>query len=1004
MYCKPMTNWLLEATALGPTVFTIPAERSFVTAIAEGLLPTPLEDPLALTRVTVILPHQRACPILRQAFLRLTNGNPLRLPYIHSLNDLDEEEVVLDDFFSSPLEELVDIPPPISPLRRRLLLTALIRSTNNPQYGRLSTEQAAQLAMELGRLLDQVQTAKLDVHGLNDLVPENYADHWQEILRFLDVVTEKWPEKLASEQASDPAEHRNQVFAARTAAWNKKDGLSGLVIAAGSTGTIPATADLLATIAAKKNGCIVLPGLDTRLDDDAWDSIEETHPQFSLKQLLAHIGIDRHDIKTWPDGKRSVEEPSPRQLLISHSMRPADATDIWQTLPSIDPAATENLHRIDCVSPREEAEVIALIMRESLEMPGQTCALVTPDRNLARYVAGFLKRWNIDVDDSAGQPLHTTQTGTFLRLVAQMVSENFAPVPTLATLKHPLADCGYDRAIFRDLVRCLDMKVLRGPRPQPGLKGLEAAVQAKGAEHTKKLADLIADLREKLRPLEESLSATMVPFHQVLKAHMQSAEALAPLDLWNGSHGQVVVLFIAELLQDADILGSIRPHDYPGIFSTLMSEKIVRPPYNIHHRLSILGSLEARLHHHDVMILGGLNEGTWPTGSDAGPWMSRPMRKDFGLALPERRIGQAAHDVTQFLHAPKVYLTRAMKVDGAPTVPSRWLHRLEQVLSAAETDSASILPYRTNALKFQAWVAAQNHPTTFTPVKPPAPTPPVYARPRQLSATHIETLRRDPYAVYARHILKLRKLERLDDDPDRRDYGNIIHLALQKFVETFPDNLPKEAEKELLEIGDTLFKNSVAKDSLLAFWKPRFRQIAKWFIEKEQSRRPNLVRSYAEIIGSTVINLRAGPFKLTARADRIDVDKNGQLVIIDYKTGAPPSKKEVAAGFSPQLPLEAMIAESNGFADVTSTTVANLLYWRLHGRRENGGGEETIAGDNPKVLAEQAREGLNDLIRRYDDPSEPYRHAPSPEHAPKYSDYEHLARVKEWTDIQGKKN
>jgi len=999
-----MINWLVEETALGPTVFTIPAERSFVTAIAEGLLPTPLEDPLALTRITVILPHQRACPILRQAFLRLTNGNPLRLPHIHSLNDLDEEEVVLDDFFSTSLEERTDILPPISALRRRLLLTDLIRSTDNPQYGRLSTEQAAQLAMELGRLLDQIQTAKLDIHRLNDLVPENYADHWQKILRFLDVVTKKWPEKLASEQASDPAEHRNQVFAARTEAWNKIDELSGLVIAAGSTGTIPATADLLATISGKKNGCIVLPGLDTELDKRAWDSIDETHPQFGLKQLLAHIGIDRQDVKKWPDGKKSAIEPSPRQVLISHAMRPADATDTWQSISAIDPAATKSLHRIDCVSPREEAEVIALIMRESIETPEQTCALVTPDRDLARYVAGFLKRWKIDVDDSAGRPLHTTQTGTFLRLVAEMVAQNFAPVPTLATLKHTLTSCGYDRPVFRGLVHLLEIKILRGPRPQPGLKGLEAAVQAKGAEHTNQLLELVTSLREKLRPLEKLLSAPIVPFHQALKAHIKSAEALATTDLWTGNDGQAVVLFIAELLRDADVLDSIHPNDYPAIFDKLMSEKVIRPSYNTHQRLSILGSLEARLHHYDIMILGSLNEGAWPASSDAGPWMSRPMRKDFGLPLPERRIGQAAHDFTQFLHASKVYLTRATKVDGAPTVPSRWLHRLEQVLRASEIDSSALPAYRTTAAKFQIWVTAQNHPTAFTPVKPPAPTPPVSARPRRLSVTEVETLLRDPYQVYAKHILNLRKLERLDDDADAADYGRIIHDALQEFVETFPDNIPIDAKKELLEIGDRVFKNSAAGDGITAFWKPRFRQIVSWFIEKELSRRPELVSSYAEITGSTVINLEAGPFKLTARADRIDVDRNGELVIIDYKTGEPPSKKEVAGGFSPQLPLEAMIAASDGFADVGSATVAKLLYWRLHGRQENGGGEETIAGDNPTALAEKVREDLKDLITRYDNPSQPYRHAPSPEDAPKYSDYEHLARVKEWTDIQGKKN
>jgi ATP-dependent helicase/nuclease subunit B len=415
---------------------------------------------------------------------------------------------------------------------------------------------------------------------------------------------------------------------------------------------------------------------------------------------------------------------------------------------------------------------------------------------------------------------------------------------------------------------------------------------------------------------------------------------------------------------------------------------VARSAWDHHPRLHIWGPLEARLQHTDLLILGGLNEGGWPAPPEADPWMSRPMREAFGLAPPERRIGLAAHDFAQGFGAPSVVLTRSVRVDGAPTVPSRWLMRLDAVMGACG------LTFTQTDAPWLDWHGLLDRPTAWVRPEPPAPRPPLAARPRRLSVTEIETWMRDPYAVYAKHVLGLRALDPIDADPGAADYGSMVHLALERFVRFYPHALPAEAEAKLLEIGREVFAEAVASPALWAFWWPRYVAIARWVALKEADRRPGLAMAHAEVKGALEIDAPGGPFTLVAKADRIDVLRDGGLALIDYKTGQPPSAKEVAAGYAPQLPLEAVIARHGGFAGIKAAEPASLLYWRLKGGE--AGGEERSAGDDVARLAAESLDGLRALVSVFDDVNTPYAARPHPEHAPKYSDYLHLARAREW--------
>ncbi|NIA68002.1 double-strand break repair protein AddB [Pelagibius litoralis] len=994
----------------GPAVFTIPAGQSFVDALAQGLLARFGGQPEGLAEATVLLPTRRAARSLQEAFLRASGGRPLLLPRMLPLGDLDPDELLFEAGAESAGAGDAALPPAISGLQRQLLLAACIQvhSRNlaaDSGLTVLNEDQAIRLAAELARLLDQVETEGLDFTALAGLVPEDYAAHWQITLQFLTIVTEQWPAILEGLGAIDPAERRRRLAEQQAAAWRARPP-GAPIIAAGSTGSIPATAELLAAIADLPQGAVVLPGLDLDSDAETWAEIQRDvgHPQFGLAQLLNRLALPREAVGLWQvaDDGTAVGSSPARARFANLALRPPGGTARWhEALPGSEHdafcQALDGVARIDCADPGEEALVIALILRRAIEQPGRTAALVTPDRDLARRVAVNLQRWRVSVDDSAGMALAATTPGLFLRLTARMMAEELAPVPLLAALKHPLAACGADPATFRRHLRGLETAVLRGARPAPGLAGLRKALAASKAGDA--LLPWFDDLADRLGPLAEAMQHREASLADLVEAHMAVAEALAESDaesgaerLWAGEAGEAAALFAAELQEAAAAAPPLRPRRYPAALEALMAGRAVRPRFGLHPRLAILGPLEARLQHADVLVLGGLNEGTWPAEVEAGPWLSRPMQTAFGLPLPERRIGLAAHDFYQGFCARQVYLTRAQRVEGTPSVAARWLRRIDALCDGLEL---GVDLHREEAA-LRGWAAALDEPAEVVRIAEPAPRPPLAARPRKLSVTRIETWMRDPYALYAREILKLRPLDPLDADPGAAERGTLVHEALEQFLQAYPGRLPADALDSLLEIGAQTFRPISAKPGAFAFWWPRFVRVAGWFVATELERRADVRQSFVETEGHLILDAPGGEFRLTAKADRIDHLGDGSLVIIDYKTGAPPTAKAVEAGFAPQLPLEAAIALRGGFAALPQVSVSALAFWRLSGGTPAG--EVLSAGrTDPRVLAEAALDGLTELVAAFDDPETPYACKPRPELAPRFNDYDHLSRIAEWS-------
>lgn len=1026
-------------------VFTIPPGEPFLPALARavltGQLPKPggqPPDPLDLPEITLLLPTRRAARALQEAFREASGKSAVLLPKIRPIATADEDLMLLSGLVDAA-ETPAAIPPAISELERRLVLTQLVLKWAQtiavydddplapPPYvgaGMNTPAQAASLAKELGRFIDMVETEGAELSKLHELVPDTFSEHWQKTLRFLEIIVDWWPEYLRERGLLSPMERRNRLIRAEAQRLIANPP-SGPVIVAGVTGSIPATAELMQVVLSLENGAIVLPGLDQMLDDAGWAAVHAhpEHPQHGLAKLLSRLNVPREAVRPLPN-LATHKAKSARARLISEALRPASTTDAWSAFVAKADrdtirSALDGVSLIEAPTAQDEAEVIALILREALETPDRTAALITPDRTLARRVAHRLEHWHILVDDSAGKPLRKTPPGALLDLVVEAFARDFEPAAVMALLKHPLTQLGLPAGDARKAARALELIAFRTDYLGRGLDGIELAIERASAQIAARMRrhqaitrlrdadwnaarDLLNRLKSAYQPLLDLAARPGdQPLADFVRAHVEVAEELARLSeedaaprspLWQGDAGEAAAALFTGLLDPTLSAPAVSARDYPDFYRSLASDVNVRQAHPTHPRLFIWGPFEARLQCPDVVVIGGLNEGTWPETSDTGPWVNRPMRTQIGLPQPEEHIGYAAHDFSQLLGVPTVYLTRAEKVDGAPTVPSRWLLRIKALLDGLGLRDA-LAPDRP----WLGWARAKELTEPVPRIAAPSPCPAVELRPRRLSVSDIERWITNPYAIFARHILRLEPLPLLGAEPGAALRGAIVHEALRRFAKDHPEQVPENAAAALLALADQILTEYTGNPRIAAFWVPRLERFARWFASTEPGRREGVARVLAEVSGSYVLSGPAGPFTLTARADRVDVCPDG-LVITDYKTGSKNSIERLAKrareGLAPQLPLEALIAANGGFAGVQDTRIAKLRYISASGG-EPPGSEVTI-DQEVEAIIEATRKGLERLIATFDNPSTPYRAVRRPSYDYRYDDYKHLARVSEW--------
>ncbi|PTE10438.1 double-strand break repair protein AddB [Mesorhizobium helmanticense] len=1022
-------------------VLSIPPGAPFLPTLAEALLSGRLiagfrfdGDPLALADVTIYVPTRRAARALRGVFVDVLGRRSAILPVIRPLGEFDEDEAA----FEAEAAAALDLAPPIASIERLLLLAPLVRAWKRRLPAHVaalfdeeivvpaSAADAIWLARDLARLMDEIETEGTDWSRLADLVTGNLAGWWQVTLDFLGIVTDNWPNILEERNRSNPAAHRNALIRLE-AARLKRNPPSGPVIAAGSTGSIPATAELLAVIAGLPGGAVVLPGLDTTLDEPSFQAIAAPgarpallgHPQYGLAKLIGKIGVLRGDVEVIAIAERPL---ALRAALVGEALRPAETTELWAetrlgfTSGEIAEAFAD-VTLLEAASERDEAVAIAVALKRAVEEPGRRAALVTGDRALARRVAAELLRFGVVADDSGGTPLANTLAAGLLRLALQAAFRPGDPVSLLSLLKHPLLGLGLERTEVRHAAEIVELVALRGGTGRPDIASLPELFEARlvGLSGDKRQPFWFSRLTERrierARELPVRLATALAPLVALRGegdadlAALSRASVIVLENLGRAADGSLSGLYagdagekLAELLRGlvaASVPFSFAADEWPDVMEALIAPETVKPAQGTDRNIAIWGALEARLQSVDTLVIGGLNEGVWPRKPESDRFMSRLMKSGIDLEPPERRIGLAAHDFQMAMGAKKVVLARSARSGDAPAVPSRWLQR---ILTFIGKDHATVLSRRGDELLAWARALDAGEKQDFAPR--PQPKPPLAVRPTHFSVTEIETLRRDPYAIYARRILGLMPLDPVIRDPGAAERGTLFHAILHLFSADVADPRAPEALAGLIAAGRACFAEAALPADVEAVWWPRFEKLAGGIVEWERGRADAVVRRHAEERAQKTGVGQSG-VTLSGYADRVDLLAGGMADILDYKTGSSPSKAQAHTLLSPQLALEGALLRRGAFKGLGACEPSQLAFIRLKPNGEVF--EESILEYNRKPrtaadLAEEAWARLEKLLIHYADPATGYLSRALPfREGETDGDYDHLARVLEWS-------
>lgn len=975
-----------------PNVYNMPSGADFLPSLARGLRDIYGER---LNDALILLPTRRAVRALGEAFVG-ERGASL-LPRMRPLADINPEEPPFE-----PGELVGLVKPAIDPMQRRFEIASLVAHYHRA-ISDLPLDPAGALALAdpLIAILDDAAMEEAGDLNITQLLEDKKfaAEHFQNAVDLYRIIQEYWPLRLKELDLMEPMARRVSLLKALTEIWEKEPPEYPVIIA-GSTGTLKASADLMRCVSRLNDGMIVLPGLEN-LKTISWNKIDLQHPQNALKTLIKTIGIEREDVKTWPS-VTCFDVLQSRRLIISEALVPVQDTGDWPArITAIRQAAKtgsqpfvealSGLSVIEAANDEEEALTIALIMREVLETPSKTAALVTPDPALARRVKARLRRWNVNVDYSQGEPLEETPLGAWLSGVMLLVQDPLSPVALAGLLKHKLTALGQSEGEIEHQWKQAEPK-LRGVRNASKILAQDCVVALH--QHTSTLTDL------------DMAAADIWARH-----FTEAAEAIATTDtqsgaerLWVEDAGEKAASLLEGLIAQGHHLPEMDAKDFAKLLGNLMRGRVVRPRYGMHPRLSILGPLEARMLAADRIILGGLNEGIWPSVPSLEPFLSRGMRETLKLSLPERRFGLSAHDFAELAANPDVILTRSARSDDGPKVASRWLWRLQTLLKGALQDKADTALSDQNhylewARQLDAVAAEDVEANT-----PPKPTPPLSARwpqGRQLSVTRVKTWIRDPYSIYAYYILGLRPFEDLDMELGAREFGNAIHNGLEVFVKQCKTHLPPNAESLLVKAFETALIEEGFEDFDISKDKARLEKSAAELIERMRERR-SIGWAVRAIERKADYILQDCDFALTAKADLVEKGPDGYAVT-DYKTGNPASVTEVQAGFDPQLPLTAFLLEEGGFENLPPGPTAELNYVRVKGFGDNtperalvGTGQSPMSAED---YAAQAIDDLRKLIADFDKPATPYYCQPRAKYTHDYSDYNHLARKDEWARL-----
>jgi len=1014
-------------------IFSISPDAPFLQTLVEAIINGSLlpnwsrKNPFWLSDVTIIVPTRRASLALAEKFALALNGAAL-LPDIRTLGGEGEGEGEDEEPFL-PLVDAPVLPGAISPMERRFLLAQMINSwaKNHPDAalidpvsGQLNPVRILQMADSLAKLIDDFAIEQVPTAALREIMPENLPRNGQLNMDFLEIVLSAWPAILAQRNQVDASERRNLRLQRQAETLEEQFGGRPIIVA-GSTGSVPASAELMAAIIKLERGALVLPGLDGAMGKESFDRLLDVgasphgHPQYGLAQLLARLGqTPPAVIELAPPAKNR------RVALVRASLALAEETAEWHNIrerfsQSDIAKATKGITIVAARSEQEQALAIAIAARNALA-DSRSVGIIAPDRNLARRIIAELRRFDIEVDDSAGMALFQTRAGRLARQVLALKASNVAPVDLMALLSNRYVTLGYTRGQVGNLAQMIEFSLLRGQMAMPGFAGLRQllaqniagclphAARQLTKEEGEQVLRFFDDLEEALGAISALLAVSAFSSAQLGAALVETLDALrAPPEGETSAQlpGEKELERWGAALTEVPVAGPmLSATNSEAVLEVLMAGFTVRKPGAARTDIAIWGRLEARLQSADLIILSALNEGSWPEVADPGPWLSRGMRLMAGLEPPERQHGLAAQDFEMAMGQQKIILTFSERVGTSPASPSRLVQRFLGFVGKKADDAMH--ERGENLLQTARRLDLVKQ---VVPARRPEPTPPASLRPRSLFITEIETLIRSPYDLYAKYVLNLKPLDPLGEEAGARERGNLIHEVFARFVEEKYDVMAQNAGQVLRDIAADVFSVLAVQPDRRDIWLRRFAVAIEGFLAFERARDADVKKRYAEKNLRWTFAVAGVDFTLRGRADRIDVRNDDSFEIIDFKTGATPTAAEMKAFLAPQLLLEAAILKARGFDETGPGLTSELTYIKI------GAGPEAFAPKKftlPKDMDIGA--ASNEILRRVQSHVEAYllsdaqpmpaRLLPKPNQSFR-GPYEHLARSDEWTLIDG---
>ncbi|MGB0919250.1 MAG: double-strand break repair protein AddB [Holosporaceae bacterium] len=1021
----------------------VPFLRELALTLLKAVAGTP-HPGIALSKVTLFLPTERAIKDFTACLMdehhkahkdRAKSLCTTLLPQCFTLGHLAPAAYALMQEKVPPALQKAQI---ITPSQRLGLLLQLIGQTNTQN---IPMAVALRLAHALSNLLDRAAIEEVSLSALETLVPEHFSKHWQESLRFLEIVTKAWPSLLAEKNLIEPYVFEQNCANALSDFFTLAPPHTPVIIA-GSTGTAPRIARLMKAVLSYAAGTVVLPSFDLQTSVPP-EGLPKGHAQAQLHHLLQDLACNVSNVKQWP--QRGGQQSDAQQHLLRQAFEEARLKEQNSTTESLH-KADHALHLIEADTQAHEALCIALCLRQMLEDPHKTATIVVADPDLGKLIQTQMQRFGVSLTSAAGKLLTTHPLARFLTLLLNCVTQPDDLSLWLDLLKHPLTGCfvtplrPLSSRLKDKLISHVESLVLRAQTPlkAPGqpitLKTLLRQINQTPFQKRFRLAlrlflpalrpllSLQNNFKQKDRydetPKDQDKKHCLETLCEALRT---SAALLSGLKLDTKS----LVALDAQL---KTINLNVTPDAFCLVLRTLdksIEDKNFLPFMSLedlsdflHHqwrlqtygatpksaRVTLLGTRDLRLCESDVMFLAGLNEGSWPATPQENPWLSRSMRAHLGLDDEERLQTLAAHDFYEGASRPFVILSRSKRVMGADTTPSRFLQRLDHTLNKQG------LAFKK--LPHTLWANALDKPLAIKPCTPPAPKPPSWARARTFSPTSFELLRRNPYGFYARSILKLHKEEPLGGRQGPAFLGTLMHATIEAFANRIAwlqtgkpfatpyapqaalDDLP-ELKRLFLTIAHDFFAPFQHNAALGLFGWQRLLTLADPLVALFAEAMHHNHQLYHEILGSYTFDTGEGPIKLHARADRIDLTPTGAW-LIDYKTGVLPTEKDVNEGFSPQLPLYGLLWTEGGFTHslpFTSSHVplAGLAFWQLGLK---GVVQKQLS--NPAHLATQALDLFLQTATVFLKEDTPFLAEPIPSKTPAYNDYAHLARTAEW--------